>query len=333
LAAVGVFLLRDSDVAREVVKPSLPSVLSGAPAVAPVSTVAASETPPKADIPRPAPDVPERTDPRAEAPERAKVALASSGPRQPAPSGKPATDKKSPAPKPAKPPGKQAAKASPGTDKPEAARRPPSTPDTQAVPETSIEKQDAAVQLLERADAIYRGAEAAFKQGRNTEARESLREALRIDGLHLASRQLLVKLLIETQRLDEAMEVLREGLQGQPAQTNWAMTLARLQVDRGDLDGAARTLRDSLPAASGRPDYLGFAGHLQQRLGNGKEAAELYRSATRLAPADGRWWLGLGLAMESEGMNDEALAAFQRARQCGNLSRELALLVQGKLGQ
>ncbi len=49
--------------------------------------------------------------------------------------------------------------------------------------------------------------------------------------------------------------------------------------------------------------------------------------------SDGRWWLGLGLAMESEGRNDQAVAAFLRARQCGNLSRELSALVEQKLRQ
>jgi MSHA biogenesis protein MshN len=129
------------------------------------------------------------------------------------------------------------------------------------------------------------------------------------------------------------MQVLREGLQAQPARTAWAMTLARLQVDRGNLAGAAQTLQYSLPAAFDNADYLGFSGHLQQRLGKGKEAAELYQAATRLAPDDGRWWLGLGLAMESEGRYDQAHAAFGRAQQCGNLSRELAALVEQKLRQ
>ncbi|GHU20427.1 hypothetical protein FACS189475_09250 [Betaproteobacteria bacterium] len=106
-----------------------------------------------------------------------------------------------------------------------------------------------------------------------------------------------------------------------------------LQIDRGDLVDAARTLKDSLPAAYGNPDYLGFSGHLQQRLGNGKEAADMYQAAIRLAPDDGRWWLGLGLAMESEGRNDQAVAAFEHARQCRNLSQELRGLIEQKLRQ
>ena len=183
------------------------------------------------------------------------------------------------------------------------------------------------------AEALYRKAMAAIDHGQRDEAKDLLHEALRADALHVAALQQLVKSLLESRRVDEAMEVLRDGLRVRPAQSAWAMSLARLQVDRGDLAGAAQTLQEGLPAAFNNPDYLGFAGHLQQRLGNGKEAATLYQGATRMAPGDGRWWLGLGLAMESEGRNDQAVAAFQRARQCANLSRELNALVEQKLRQ
>lgn len=196
-----------------------------------------------------------------------------------------------------------------------------------------IKKTEPATPSRDRADAAYRKAVAAADQGRTAEAQESLRAALRADGLHTAARQLLVRLLLAEQRVDEAVQALREGLRKQPAQTGWAMTLARLQVDQGEIADAALTLRDTLPAASGNPDYLGFAGHLQQRLGHGGEAADLYRAAARLAPNDGRWWLGLGLAMESDGRNDQALAAFQRARECENLSPELSALAEQKMSQ
>jgi Flp pilus assembly protein TadD len=42
-----------------------------------------------------------------------------------------------------------------------------------------------------------------------------------------------------------------------------------------------------------------------------------------LAPADGRWWLGLGWCLDAQGNAAEARDAFLRARQSGNLSPEL----------
>ena len=210
---------------------------------------------------------------------------------------------------------------------------PSSEAESQLAERASIKKTDVATPRQDQAESAYRKAFALAEQGRIGASLEILRDAYRANTQHFGLRQLLVKLLLEDNRGDEAMQVLREGLQAQPAQTAWAMTLARLQVDRGDLAGAAQTLHYSLPAAFDNADYLGFSGHLQQRLGKGKEAAKLYQAATRLAPDDGRWWLGLGLAMESEERHDEAHAAFWRAQQCENLSRELAALVEQKLRQ
>lgn len=194
-----------------------------------------------------------------------------------------------------------------------------------------IERTPVAGSPHERADNEYRKAIGAVNQGRVAEATDALREALRQDALHVGARQLLVKLLLETRNQDEAIQVLRDGISGQPAQLGWAMSLARLQVERGDLEGAWRTLDHSLPAAGASPDYLGFTANVLQRLGRPDEAADQYRKATRLAPADGRWWLGLGWCLDAQGNAAEAREAFLRAKQAGNLSPELIALIDQKL--
>ena len=195
----------------------------------------------------------------------------------------------------------------------------------------TIEKTDALGSPRDRAETEYRKAIAAVNQGRIDEALTGLRNALRQDGFHQASRQLLVKLLLEAKRSDEAVQALQDGIQSQPAQIGWAMSLARLQMDRGDLTGAWQTLNYSQPAAGNNADYQGFSGHVLQRLGRHKEAIERYLAAARLSPNDGRWWLGLGLSLEAEGRSDEAKEAFQRAKQSGNLSAELMALIEQKL--
>ena len=208
----------------------------------------------------------------------------------------------------------------------------PATP-TATVPPL-IERTVAAGTPRERADAAYRKAITVANQGHRAEALENLRDALRHNDLHVPARQLLLKLLLESQQRgerDEAIKVLADGLAGQPSQIAWAMTLARLQVDQGDLAAAALTLEFSRPLAAQNPDYLGFSANVLQRLGRHVEAAALFTQAARLAPADGRWWLGLGLALEAEGRSAEAKAAFLRARQGSNLGAELQSLIDQKL--
>ena len=203
--------------------------------------------------------------------------------------------------------------------------------DDRAPRTVSIEKTDATELPRDRVEAVYRKAIAAVNQGRVNEALDMLQDVLRQDNLHVAARQLQVRLLLEAGRVEEVIQVLQDGLQVLPAQTGWAMSLARLQLERGEVKAAAQTLQYSMPLASANPDYLGFTAHVLQRLQRHREAVDLYQAATRIAPGDGRWWLGLGLSLESGGRNDQSVAAFQRAYQAGNLSPELMALVEQKL--
>ncbi len=196
-----------------------------------------------------------------------------------------------------------------------------------------IEKSAPSGSPSERADNEYRKAINAVNIGRTQQAIENLHAALKHNAMHTVSRQLLFKLLVEAKQVDEAAEVLQRGLQLQSDQIGWAMSLGRLQVDRGDLPGAWQTLQRSLPAAANSADYLGFVAHVLQRLGRSKEAIEYYQAATRLAPAEGRWWFGLGLTLESEGRFAEAREAMLRASASATLSADLASLVEQKLRQ
>ncbi|NJA88210.1 tetratricopeptide repeat protein [Rhodocyclus tenuis] len=195
----------------------------------------------------------------------------------------------------------------------------------------AIDKSPVPASPSERAEATYRRALGSLNAGRTGDAAEELRNALAIDATHTASRQLLLRLLLEARRFDEAADLLDEGLQLAPANVQWAMSLARLKVERGDLPAAWRALQRSLPAASGNADYQGFAGHVLLRMGRAHEAVERYAQATRLAPAEGRWWLGLGLALDADGHAAEARDAWQRARASGTLTPDLLTLIEQKL--
>lgn len=195
----------------------------------------------------------------------------------------------------------------------------------------SIERQDVPPAPRDRAEALYRRSIAEVNQGRVADGGEMLREALKLDPMHVPARQLLVKLLLESRQTEAAMTLLESGLEILPAQIGWAMSFARLQAERGDYAAAWKTLQHSEPAAAGNADYQGFAGHVLLRLGKSREAAEHFRHALRSSPADGRWWLGLGMAFEADGRVDEAREAWQTARRSTNLTPDLQRLIEQKL--
>lgn len=194
-----------------------------------------------------------------------------------------------------------------------------------------IEKSPVLATAHERAELEYRRAEAALAGGRSTEAQEALRAALKLDASFVQARQALLRQLLDMRKLDEAITVLQEGLELQPVQTGWAVSLARLQMEQGDVAAADRTLIRSQAYAESNADYAGFQGHLKTRLGANRQAAAHYQRATRLAPNEGRWWLGLGLALEADGRPAEAREALRRSLATATLSAELAAIAEQHL--
>ena len=214
--------------------------------------------------------------------------------------------------------------------KPEVAPMPQVAPAAPIGP-VKIEKSPVLATPRDRADAEYRRAENALASGRSAEAVEGLRAALKQDPGYVQVRQLLLRQLLDMRKIEEAMTVLQEGLELQPAQTGWAMSLARLQLEQNDVAAADRTLARSQVYAEASADYAGFQGHLKSRLGTTRAAVTHYQRATRLAPNEGRWWLGLGLAQEADGRAVEAKESLRRAIATGTLSVELSAVAEQHL--
>lgn len=196
-----------------------------------------------------------------------------------------------------------------------------------------IEKSPLAPTARDKADAELRRAETALASGRSGEALDGLRAALKLDPGYVAVRQALLRQLLDARKFDEAMVVLQDGLEHMPTQTGWAVSLARLQLEQGDLAGADRTLARSQGYAEANADYAGFQGHVKSRLGAQRQAIAHYQRATRLAPGEGRWWLGLGLAFEADGRLPEARDALRRAIASGTLNHDLAAVAEQHLRQ
>ena len=215
--------------------------------------------------------------------------------------------------------------------KPEAVAAPALATPAAPLGPVKIEKSPVLATARDRADAEYRRAENALAAGRIAEGIEGLRAALKQDPAYVPVRQMLLRQLLEMRKIEEAMTVLQEGLELQPAQTGWAMSLARLQLEQHDIAAADRTLAKSQVYAEASADYAGFQGHLKSRQSAYRAAVTHYQRATRLAPNEGRWWLGLGLAQEADGRLAEAKESMRRAIATATLSVELSAVAEQHL--
>lgn len=99
-----------------------------------------------------------------------------------------------------------------------------------------------------------------------------------------------------------------------PSRVAAAKRLARLHAEARDWGAAWRVLERSAPHAGKDAEYQGFAGTVLRQLKRPGEAADAYRRAIALQPQEGRWWVGLGLALEEGGHRREAKQAFATAR-------------------
>lgn len=187
------------------------------------------------------------------------------------------------------------------------------------------------VSAQQRAEGEYRQATVYQQQGRQTEALQALEAALKSDPLHSAARQLKISLLLEAKRHEEAIRELKQGLVVEPAQLNFSMILARLLVERAKLNDAIEVLQKNQTLAQDRPDYLAFLAALQQKIGHHKEAVLLYRQALKKHSQNGVWWMGLGISLQADGLNQEAIEAFKQAKMQGGVSAELQAFIEQKI--
>ncbi|MEX1081885.1 MAG: tetratricopeptide repeat protein [Halofilum sp. (in: g-proteobacteria)] len=174
-----------------------------------------------------------------------------------------------------------------------------------------------------RAQRRYSEARAALAQGELGGARRRLHGALELDGDLHGARDLLVTLYRRAGDADSARDVLAEGFERAPRRLAYAKPYARLLVDAGDLERAARVLQGARVAGREDADYHALAAAVAQRRGRHEEAAAAYTRALEIDGGNGRWWLGLGVALSAADHPGEAAASFREARRTGTLPQSL----------
>lgn len=203
-----------------------------------------------------------------------------------------------------------------------------------AAPESAGGHIDKSTRLTgESPEQIYRRHLSLLNQGRVAEAVQGLERLVQDTPAYGPAREALVALYLEQGRSSEAAAVLRTGVSRQPGELRWPLLLSRLQFDQGDVNGAWETLRpvvQDAPVGPAAAEVLGFAGVLRKRQKFITEAVDYFSRATNLAPREGRWWMGLASALESDERPGEAREAYRHALQ-GDLSPELQQLANQRL--
>lgn len=150
-------------------------------------------------------------------------------------------------------------------------------------------------------------------QNRPAEAVAETVRALSLDpDLHPA-REHLVAQLIQSGQLNAANDHLARGIERAPEHSVYNLLRAQLLVAMKQPRRAIAVLESFPTPASRRSDALNLLAALYQQEGDHERAEALFRNAVRLAPHEGRLWMGLGISLEGQNRKSEALAVYQQA--------------------
>ncbi len=194
-----------------------------------------------------------------------------------------------------------------------------------------LAKTPHAVSPQEEAQAAYRRGTEDLRQRRYRSAEADLQEALAADKGHLKARETLVNLLLRSGRVSEAAALLAEGVTVAPGYLPFRTGYARILVGEGDLaEAKAVLLKGDRPKLAADPGFFALLAAISQRSGDYPGAAAIYRKLINRRPEAGIWWMGLGIALESEGDKTPAVEAYRKALTCDDLNADLRRFVASR---
>jgi len=128
-------------------------------------------------------------------------------------------------------------------------------------------------------------------------------------------------LLADTGRLSQAIESVRRARQTAKKDASLAMLHARLFERAGHIEDAILLLDRSGLTLTQAPEVFALAAAYLQKNGRHEEAIRRYETIVRRYPGESSWWMGLGISLEAQKREAEALDVYRIAIQTGDLSQ------------
>ncbi|PIW59987.1 tetratricopeptide repeat protein [Shewanella sp. CG12_big_fil_rev_8_21_14_0_65_47_15] len=166
-----------------------------------------------------------------------------------------------------------------------------------------------------------------------SKAIEHYNKALNLDpSLHEARKQ-LAALYYGQGQLPDAAQVLQQGWLLYPQEFEFTLLLARVQQAMGDTESALTSLAN-IPDSHvlARQKWLAQS-DLAQKQGQFTLAEQAYRQLLQLEPQQGKWWMGLGYALDSQQQFAQASQAYRSALSHPGLSMQATAFIEQRLNQ
>ncbi|WP_299019241.1 tetratricopeptide repeat protein [uncultured Photobacterium sp.] len=179
------------------------------------------------------------------------------------------------------------------------------------------------------ANVEYKKAQKAWEAGDSRKAIGYLESALKYQPEWVKARQKLSALYYGRGETRQAISALQQGLMLDAEQPDLRLTMAKLLANESQPQAALNVL-SRLPVES-HSGYLAMRGALAQQLNNNEMAMSSYQQLVKEQPYDGRWWMGLGIALERSSQVGKARDAYKQALLMGQISSQSQQFIQQRL--
>jgi class 3 adenylate cyclase/TolB-like protein/tetratricopeptide (TPR) repeat protein len=170
-----------------------------------------------------------------------------------------------------------------------------------------------ALALVPQSPDVLMGLGAALADGGKTgEAEATLRRAITAQPRYAAAHSAYAIFLFRRGRAAEAIAAFERATALEPDNAIAFSNLGGLYLYTGDFDRAAPAFARSLALKPDGANYSNAGTALYYR-GRYREAAEMFREATELAPSDHRFWGNYADALRFDGRDSEALLGYRHA--------------------
>jgi MSHA biogenesis protein MshN len=162
----------------------------------------------------------------------------------------------------------------------------------------------------------YQQAQKALSRGDDAAAIQLLRSSIGKQALP-QSYLALAGLLVNQGSTTEARNLLEQGLKALPGNEQLAYLLASLQLNAGLVEQSRQSLISALSSGRGNAEYLALLAAVSHKLERYPESTQAYVEALRLSSEQPNWWMGLGLSLEAQNKNAQAIEAYYKSLSTG----------------
>ncbi|MDU0353124.1 tetratricopeptide repeat protein [Paraglaciecola aquimarina] len=166
--------------------------------------------------------------------------------------------------------------------------------------------------------------------GNLTYASAFLQRLLQLEKDNISARKKLASIKFSQGNYVQAKLLLTDGIEMFPQRADFKMMLARIHVAQGQKIEAMDLLKGFQPQNDSE-DFLAYRAGLARELKQPETAKADYLVLTRIAPNNGKWWLGLAIVEDQIGHTESALQAYEKAKQSNQLENVVNAFVEQRI--